>query len=77
MTPEDVIGVLSIVNTLLIVALGWLIHSIGQIRADLASTATGVTVLRNELVPDGGRSLSVRVGALERDVAVLKAKDTP
>lgn len=57
MNAEDVIGILSIINGLLVVLVGWLLRQQTKMSDRIDALTTQVTVIRHELSPEGDRSL--------------------
>ena len=68
-----VIALLGIIVTVLLALVGWLAHSLAEVRSDLAALVTDMAVVRRELTPPGAPSLSERVGTSEINIAVLAA----
>jgi len=70
---EDVIGILALINGLLVALVGWLLRQQTRMADKIDALTTQVTVISHELSPEGDRSLSSRVDAVEVGLAVLTA----
>ena len=73
MNAEDVIGILALINGLLVALVGWLLRQQTRMADKIDALTTQVTVISHELSPEGDRSLSSRVDAVEVGLAVLTA----